>query len=81
MKETRSTSPFTVPFTQLVNGVVGKVDVACGATIKLERGKTLGWAGVTATFGSLWLPKTIVGSLQPANRRVLCLRSVLPVSR
>jgi len=60
--------------------VIGKVEVARGATINLDAGKTLGWAGATPLLGAFGCPKESWGRSSPANREALCLRSVLPVS-
>jgi hypothetical protein len=45
----------------------------------LDTGKTPEWAGATPLLGAFGCPKESWGRSSPANRKVLCLRSVLPV--
>lgn len=61
--------------------VIGKVEVARGATINLDTGKRPGWAGATPHLGAFGCPKESWGRSSPANKGSFCLRSVLPVSR
>jgi hypothetical protein len=56
----------------------GSVKVAHGATFRTRAKHSDGWSDPT---GSLWLPKTIVGSLQPQQRKALFAKCFARVSR
>src|ERR1700745_936185 len=62
------TIPFTGPFTLRVNGTCWERRGCAWRDIQFGHGQNTGMGWSDPVFGSLWLPKRIVGSLQPRKQ-------------